>query len=303
MTALVWLIGEDAPSPLGESYRVERESDRELKNRSPRRVLPARLAPGALEEQLDDMRRRGVVVAWDEEAFVLFWPAVEAWPWRDPSAWRDIHHVRINFAALLERFGLRAPRGGFRLDLPALSLPLVFCDVETTGGSTDKHRICEIAICRVEPGLEPEWFADLVHPGQPITNSWIHGIRDSDVEGKPAFGDIAERVAELLEGAVFTSHQTNAIDERFCKAELAAAGITWEPPAKLNTCTMAKRLYPELGSHKLQDLVQVLGIRSRRAHRAKDDVEAMMSLFYKHLLARAAARPTPPVTLGEYQRL
>ena len=120
----------------------------------------------------------------------------------------------------------------------------------------------------------------LVNPGKPIppATTAIHGIRDKDVEGEPAFAAFAPALAELARGAVIIAHNA-PFDLSFLRAELSRAGL---PPAAnevLDTRIVAKAAFPGLPSYRLVDLAARLGIGHERAHRALDDARACAGLF------------------------
>lgn len=50
---------------------------------------------------------------------------------------------------------------------PALDGPIVFVDLETTGGSTAEHRITEVGVVEIGPAGVSRW-SSLVDPQQPI---------------------------------------------------------------------------------------------------------------------------------------
>jgi DNA polymerase-3 subunit epsilon len=84
----------------------------------------------------------------------------------------------------------------------------VLLDLETTGGNATVDRITEIAAVRVEGGMEVARWSTLVNPGvriPPFIQS-LTGISDAMVQEAPRFEDVAPRLLELLDGAVFVAH-------------------------------------------------------------------------------------------------
>jgi len=76
---------------------------------------------------------------------------------------------------------------------PALDVPIVFVDLETTGGSTSEHRITEVGVVEVGPAGVSRW-STLVDPQQPIPSfiQQLTGITNAMVRGAPTFDAIAQ---------------------------------------------------------------------------------------------------------------
>lgn len=259
------------------------------------------LSPARLDVFLASLRARGVHLRWEDNKFTLYWPPVTDWPYRDGMAWRDVEYVDVNQLALLKKFNLKVVSRNFALSTPLSAMPLVFCDVETTGNNPHEDRVIEVAICRVEPGKEPVWFVSLVNPGKKIKNSEIHKITDKMVKDQPKFVQVAPKVNELVSGAVFISHQNNLFDERFIEEELARVDIRWQPSAKLSTMTMARSLL-DRASYALPELAASLELPVQQSHRAESDVRTMMALW-DVLLVRANERDPIPETIGQFINL
>lgn len=74
-----------------------------------------------------------------------------------------------------------------------LDKPLVLIDLETTGPSPSKDRICQIGLIKIYPDGDEKYWMTLIKPGViiPPEVSEIHGIKDEDVVTAPLFEDIA----------------------------------------------------------------------------------------------------------------
>src|SRR5688572_22493691 len=86
--------------------------------------------------------------------------------------------------------------------------PVVYVDIETTGGSARNSRVLEVAAIRVEPDGSVREFSSLLDPETyiPSNITSITGITSSDIIGAPKFTDIADELADILSGAVFIAH-------------------------------------------------------------------------------------------------
>ncbi|MDI1430644.1 exonuclease domain-containing protein [Polyangium sorediatum] len=172
---------------------------------------------------------------------------------------------------------------------PWIDLPIAFLDVETTGRNAAQDRLVEVAVVI---GLRGDVIARhswLVNPGRPIPaeSTAVHGIRDEDVAGKPAFAEVANEILATLAGAIPAAY--NAVFDRgFMLAELERASVRPEnpPPAMrrevdwIDPLTFARELYKHEGSRALGDMAALLGIELVNAHRATDDAEAALRVLY-----------------------
>ncbi|MDR2129935.1 MAG: 3'-5' exonuclease [Odoribacteraceae bacterium] len=110
----------------------------------------------------------------------------------------------------------------------ALTTPIIFFDLETTGVNIAKDRIVEISLLKVLPNGKEEQKTWRVNPGVPIPAqaSAIHGIKDEDVKECPSFKAIAKELARFMEGCDLGGYNSNRFDipllaEEFLRAEVA----------------------------------------------------------------------------------
>lgn len=96
-----------------------------------------------------------------------------------------------------------------------------FLDCETTGVDPYVDRICEFAIA--VGGDRRAWR---VNPERaiPAEATAVHGITNADVEGAPAFRDIAGLVQNLVEGSILVSYNGMRFDTILVDRELRDAG-------------------------------------------------------------------------------
>jgi DNA polymerase-3 subunit epsilon len=154
--------------------------------------------------------------------------------------------------------------------------PVVFVDIETTGGGYRTSRILEIAAIRYENGVITDEFTTLIDPEThvPYYITKITGITTGDVDGAPKFADITQRLSEILEGAVFVAHNVN-FDYSFIKNEFAMLGIPFSMK-RLCTVRLSRALYAEHKGHSLQKLIERHDIPFESRHRAYDDAKALL---------------------------
>lgn len=168
------------------------------------------------------------------------------------------------------------------------SRPLVFVDVETTGGMAYNSRILEIGLLRVEGGKIVARMNQVLDPEEPVP-VWITnltGIEPVETTGQPLFADVIARLKELFEDAVFVAHNVN-FDFSFFREEYRRAGQRFQMD-KLCTVQLSRALYPEERSHRLDSLIVRHGYQVERRHRAFDDAEVLYK-FYHDSLGRFGA--------------
>ena len=161
---------------------------------------------------------------------------------------------------------------------------LVFLDIETTGLSLENGaRTCEIAMLKVSDGIETE-FNTLVNPGYPIPefSSNIHGITTDMVKDAPTFSDIAQDIANFIDGFVLVCHNAY-FDLNFVSKQIMESGINSPEMYFLDTLIISRQ-YFSFESNKLGDIARILDIEVNQAHRAMADVLTMKSIS-KYLFA------------------
>ena len=133
--------------------------------------------------------------------------------------------------------------------------PVVFVDIETTGGSYRNSRVLEVAAIRFENGQVTREFNTLLNPQTYIPESItsLTGITESDVIDAPLFEDIADELLDVLEGAVFIAHNVR-FDYSFLKNEFALVGSTFSPKL-LCTVRLSRALYYQQKGHSLAKLI------------------------------------------------
>lgn len=172
------------------------------------------------------------------------------------------------------------PPEGSPWDLPMSEAPLAFVDLEMTGLDAKRDRVVELCIERVRGGVVEDRLHTLVRPdGGESGNVHVHGIDAAAVADAPTFAEIAERVEELLDGAVFVAHGASW-DIAFVHAEMARAGRPLTVAFHLDTLNLSRRAFG-LAKHSLDALRAHFAIDTGRAHRADADVLALREVFVR----------------------
>jgi len=109
----------------------------------------------------------------------------------------------------------------------ALSRPICFIDLETTGINVSSDKIVEIAIVKILPDGTKQVKRKLVNPEIPIPKgaSDIHGISDEMVKDAPSFKQIANEIKQFIELSDLAGYNSNRFDIPMLNEEFLRAGI------------------------------------------------------------------------------
>ncbi len=164
--------------------------------------------------------------------------------------------------------------------------PLVFLDIETTGGSPHYSRITEIGALRVENNTVVAKFRQLINPEERvpsfITN--LTGITDEMLWDAPLFKGIAYDLDVFLNGTLFIAHNVS-FDYNFIKMEYERIGQKFTMD-RACSARLSRMLYPEHKSHALDRIIERMGIDVTDRHRAYDDAEVLWKFFSAELNKR-----------------
>ncbi len=105
--------------------------------------------------------------------------------------------------------------------------PLVFIDVETTGLNIAQDRIVELTYLKIYPNGKEEFKTYRINPEIPIDPkaTAVHGITNEDVNDAPTFKEIAQTLANELEGCDFAGFNSNKFDFPLLVEEFLRAGV------------------------------------------------------------------------------
>jgi len=154
--------------------------------------------------------------------------------------------------------------------------PVVFVDIETTGGSYRNSRVLEVAVIRFENGEIVKEYSTLLNPGSyiPASITALTGISEGDIVGAPTFEDIADELAEIMDGAVFVAHNVR-FDYSFLKQEFSLLGSSFNPRL-LCTVRLSRYLYSDHKGHSLEKIIARHNIPVLDRHRALEDARAIL---------------------------
>lgn len=152
-------------------------------------------------------------------------------------------------------------------------------DIETTGGSPKTSRITEIAIFVHDGTKVVDEFTSLINPEiriPPFITS-LTGITNEMVADAPYFYEVAKKIVELTEDAIFVAHNA-AFDYSFVQAEFKSLGYEFKRET-LCTVKLSRKLIPGHKSYSLGNLCTDLNIAINGRHRAAGDAFATTKLF------------------------
>lgn len=183
-------------------------------------------------------------------------------------------------------------------------------DVETTGGMAARDKVTEIAIVLSDGEKILETYETLINPECmiPAFISELTGITNEMVADAPRFWEVARKVVEMTEGAVFVAHNAR-FDYSFIREEFRRLGYTYTRKT-LCTVQLSRKSFPGLPSYSLGNLIRHFDIRVSDRHRALADTMATADIFFRilrsqpgqeqldHLLKMGIRESLLPATIG-----
>ncbi len=154
-----------------------------------------------------------------------------------------------------------------------------YVDVETTGSSPTYDRVIELAIIKTQNGRILETLNTVLDPETHVPPS-IHvltGISEAEIERAPTFVSLANRAAEMLQGAVFVAHNAR-FDYAFIKNEFDRAGIAFQAKC-LCTVKLSRKLFLKYKKHDLSSIIERFDFRCENRHRAMSDAEVLVDFI------------------------
>lgn len=155
-----------------------------------------------------------------------------------------------------------------------LDEPIIVLDFETTGLNTQKDRMIEVGAVKLANGQVVDSIDILVNPGMPLPAKIVEltHITDQMLRDAPFAPEALEKLMAFIGDCPIAAHNAK-FDCSILKNELARVGKTYDC-AKVDTLAFARKLYPELKSHRLGSVCKRLSVSLKDAHRAVNDAAA-----------------------------
>lgn len=157
-----------------------------------------------------------------------------------------------------------------------------FTAIDFETATSTYSSVCSLGICVVENNKIVERKEFLIKP-EPFEfneyNIQIHGIHPEDVCNEKTFDCLWDRIKPYLEGKTIVAHNAQ-FDVGALRAVLDKFGIEYPSFEYICTVKLSQKAYPELESHKLNNLGQALGICFNH-HDACDDAYACAGILIR----------------------
>lgn len=172
------------------------------------------------------------------------------------------------------------------LDRKLSELTYTVFDTETTGlEPSNGDEIIQIGAARMVNNrlLRQEIFNQIVDPERPLRPEGIpiHGITEDMVRGQPNIDVVLPAFHEFCEDTVLIAHNA-AFDMRFLQLKEERTGIRFTQPV-LDTLLLSAVVHPNQESHRLDVILERLGIHIETRHNALEDALATGEVFQKLL--------------------
>ncbi|MCU1365624.1 MAG: hypothetical protein JWL72_2584 [Ilumatobacteraceae bacterium] len=161
-------------------------------------------------------------------------------------------------------------------------------DVETSGLSTKRHRVLQVAVVTVDgTGRVIDRWSSLVRPRNRllfrIGPRHIHGLTRASMRHAPRADAVVAELARRLGGSTFTAHNAR-FDAEFLERLALRHDVRLPLSPQLCTLHLSRRLDPERQlSHRLADVTARYGVANERPHDALEDALATAAVL-PHLL-------------------
>jgi DNA polymerase-3 subunit epsilon len=158
-------------------------------------------------------------------------------------------------------------------------LPFVAVDVETA--NLNNANICQFGFAYFHKGVFTGKGCVLVNPKSSFNPKFsaLHGITHASISNCPTWFDVCVEIGEVFDNPILLSHTY------FDREAITKACIRYELPIPnpkiwLDTCAIARRVWPEMRNHKLPTLAECFGIHYV-AHDAGEDARCAGEIFLR----------------------
>ncbi|MDB5104724.1 MAG: putative DnaQ family exonuclease/DinG family helicase [Fibrobacteres bacterium] len=155
-------------------------------------------------------------------------------------------------------------------------------DLETTGLERDTDEIIEIGAVRLRGGVIEDRMSCLVKSEKGLTAlvESLTGIDTAMLEAAIEPREALEAFLRFSDGLPLVAHNSD-FDSAFLEHALSKLSLPPLPNPVFDSLLLARVAWPSMASHRLESLVEKLGIPPQKAHRALPDAEQAAALWLK----------------------
>lgn len=177
------------------------------------------------------------------------------------------------------------PRKGAGLARLQRSLPIVFCDLESSSAKASEASIIEIAMVKIHPDGEREVFQTLINPGFDISDeiAELTHITNDDLQVALPLEHYADAIMEFIGDGYFCGFNLRNFDASLLFEALYRIGEVWSISQDkiLDVMEIFHRMEPRTLAGAVR---HYLGGDHEDAHRAMPDVEATIDVLDAQLV-------------------
>ncbi|MCB0377123.1 MAG: 3'-5' exonuclease [Bdellovibrionales bacterium] len=159
--------------------------------------------------------------------------------------------------------------------------PIVAIDTETSGQYPFRDDLCEIAAVKTVGGQVVDTYQSLVKPRHKMSDFIIsiHGITNEMVKEAPKIDEVLQDFISFIGDGVCVGHHS-PFDLGFLSYDLEKQKISLPDAPVFCSSLVSRNVIKGTANHKLQTLVEHLGIDGGQAHRALDDAKACAEVLF-----------------------
>ena len=152
-------------------------------------------------------------------------------------------------------------------------------DFETTGLDPVTDEIIEVGALRVRNHNIVATYAQLISPGRILPTEIVEltGIDDAMLAGQPVIADILPGFVDFLGDDIIIGHNVT-FDLQFLAVARDKCALGKKDYKWIDTCSLARTLYPDAPKYSLASLATYLKIGSP-SHRANTDMQVTYALY------------------------
>ncbi len=152
-------------------------------------------------------------------------------------------------------------------------------DFETANASAAS--ICSVGISVLQEGVIADEYYSLIRPEENVShfnrmNIMVHGIRPADVREAPDFRQVYREILPYFEDTVVCAHNAG-FDMGCLKAACINCGLPVPHLRYFDTVRLARKLFPRLEHHRLDDVCEHIGFELNH-HNAASDAEGCLMI-------------------------